>query len=156
MLSIPGSPALTPARLRRRLVTLSAANPGIADLYAEHVHFIDVAAPLDVARMRTLERLLVYGPRASRKAISGLLLLVVPRLGTISPWSSKATDIAHLCARMMIIDHGHLLYDGGLAAMRERGGDDGTLEDMMRQFYERTSRELLEELEVEMMPAGLA
>jgi ABC-2 type transport system ATP-binding protein len=66
------------------------------------------------------------------------------------------SDVERLCSRLIIIDHGHLLYDGGLDAMRERAGDDSTLEDMMRQFYERTSRELLEELEIEMMPAGLA
>jgi ABC-2 type transport system ATP-binding protein len=36
-------------------------------------------------------------------------------------------DIAHLCARMMIIDHGHLLYDGSVAAIRDRFGTERTL-----------------------------
>ena len=48
-----------------------------------------------------LERLLTYGPRDRRRGLAthetGAVLLVVPRAGTISPWSSKATDIAHVC-----------------------------------------------------------
>jgi len=36
-------------------------------------------------------------------------------------------DIAHLCARMMIIDHGHLLYDGSVEAIRDRFGTERTL-----------------------------
>ena len=66
------------------------------------------------------------------------------------------SDVERLCSRLVIVDHGRLLYDGGLEDMRARVDDDSTLEDMMRQFYERTSRELLAELEAEMMPAGLA
>jgi ABC-2 type transport system ATP-binding protein len=68
------------------------------------------------------------------------------------------SDVERLCSRLVIIDHGRLLYDGGLDEMRARLGDDSTLEDVMRQFYERTSRELLAELEaeVEMIPAGFA
>jgi phosphoribosylformylglycinamidine synthase len=55
----------------------------------------DTASPAERAR---LERILFYG-RAERAAPhEGKFLLVVPRLGTISPWSSKATDIAHQCA----------------------------------------------------------
>jgi ABC-2 type transport system ATP-binding protein len=68
------------------------------------------------------------------------------------------SDVERLCSRLVIIDHGRLLYDGGLEQMRARLGYDSTLEDMMRQFYERTSRELLAELEAqdEMIPAGFA
>jgi ABC-type multidrug transport system ATPase subunit len=66
-------------------------------------------------------------------------------------------DIERLCSRLFIVDHGRLLYDAGLEEMRARLGYDSTLEHMMRQFYERTSRELLAELEteVEMNPGRL-
>ncbi|MBF4264232.1 hypothetical protein, partial [Vibrio anguillarum] len=43
------------------------------------------------------EKLLTYGPTIQDHEPQGLLLLVTPRPGTISPWSSKATDIAHNC-----------------------------------------------------------
>jgi phosphoribosylformylglycinamidine synthase len=97
MITIAGSPAFSPARLEKRLRAVAARNPRVIDLYAEFVHFVDVAAPLEKADTATLSGLLVYGPRLPRRDVSGKLLLVVPRLGTISPWSSKATDIAHLC-----------------------------------------------------------
>ncbi len=44
-----------------------------------------------------LDRILCYGPMTSSETADGELMLVVPRPGTISPWSSKATDIAHNC-----------------------------------------------------------
>jgi ABC-2 type transport system ATP-binding protein len=66
------------------------------------------------------------------------------------------SDVERLCSRLIIIDHGRLLYDGSVDAMRARVGDDSTLEDTMRQFYERTSRERLEALEADMLPAGVA
>jgi phosphoribosylformylglycinamidine synthase len=97
MLQIPGSPAFSAARLAKRLARVRAQNPGVRDLAAHLVHFVDSAAPLAADERRTLERLLRYGPRAPRVELDGTTFLVVPRLGTISPWSSKATDIARIC-----------------------------------------------------------
>jgi hypothetical protein len=55
-----------------------------------------------------LDRLLHYGPRVEEHALAGRRLLVVPRIGTISPWSSKATDVAHNCglAKVRRIERG--------------------------------------------------
>jgi phosphoribosylformylglycinamidine synthase len=102
MLQLAGPPAFSPARLAKRLRSLRARNPGVTDLGAALVHFIDLAEPLAPADRRTLERLLVYGPgegdaRPEISAAGARRIVVVPRLGTISPWSSKATDIAHIC-----------------------------------------------------------
>jgi phosphoribosylformylglycinamidine synthase len=96
MLTLVGPPAFSTARLEKRLRAFAAKNPRVTDLYAEFVHFVDVSSSLDAAQSSVLERLLTYGPRLPRRNGAGRLLLVVPRLGTISPWSSKATDIAHL------------------------------------------------------------
>ncbi|MGK3446076.1 hypothetical protein ACSLO8_30340, partial [Escherichia coli] len=63
-------------------------------IYAEYVHFADLNAPLNDDEHAQLERLLKYGPALASHAPQGKLLLVTPRPGTISPWSSKATDIA--------------------------------------------------------------
>jgi phosphoribosylformylglycinamidine synthase len=97
MYEFAGAPAFTPARLEKRLKTIRVRNPAVRELYAEFIHFVDAAGVLSQDDRGTLERLLLYGPRVARRQLSGRRLLVVPRLGTISPWSSKATDIARIC-----------------------------------------------------------
>jgi phosphoribosylformylglycinamidine synthase len=99
MLVLPGAPSFTPARLAKRLAKIQAGNPTIRELNAEFVHFAEVTLPLSDDELRVLEQLLRYGPRreAQPVAVTGQRLLVVPRIGTISPWSSKATDVAHNC-----------------------------------------------------------
>ena len=66
-------------------------------VFAEYWHFIEASRELSAVEARTLERLLTYGPRREDAEPKGRLRLVVPRIGTISPWSSKATDIARNC-----------------------------------------------------------
>src|SRR5579872_4285280 len=97
MYELFGAPAFTPARLEKRLRAIAARNPGVRDLAATFVHFVDAATAPTAGERATLERLLRYGPRAAVRAVDGRRFLVVPRLGTISPWSSKATDIARIC-----------------------------------------------------------
>jgi phosphoribosylformylglycinamidine synthase len=97
MLILQGSPAFSPGRLDKRLRRVREHNPRVSALGAEFVHLVDVAAPLSPAEEATLARLLTYGPRLASRKLEGRTLVVVPRLGTVSPWSSKATDIAHLC-----------------------------------------------------------
>lgn len=102
MLRLRGSAALSTFRLDKLRSALQERAPALGSLRAEFWHFVDIAAPLEPAQMTALERLLHYGardagqlPDVSRAA--QLLALVVPRFGTISPWSSKATDIARHC-----------------------------------------------------------
>jgi phosphoribosylformylglycinamidine synthase len=97
MLILSGSPAFTPARLERKVERLRQLFPGVAALAARFVHFVDLAAPLGDDERRVLTKLLEYGPRIAAREVSGRSFVVVPRIGTISPWSSKATDIAHNC-----------------------------------------------------------
>ncbi|MCE7934508.1 MAG: phosphoribosylformylglycinamidine synthase, partial [Chlorobi bacterium CHB2] len=97
MLILRGAPALSPFRIARLLATLQRQNPSITSIYAEFVHFVEVARPLTEAEQSVLDQLLRYGPALESHTPQGSLLLVAPRPGTISPWSSKATDIAHNC-----------------------------------------------------------
>jgi phosphoribosylformylglycinamidine synthase len=97
MLILSGSPAFTPARLERKLARLQQVAPGVTALAARFVHFVDLAAPLSDDGTRVLGKLLDYGPRLAPAEVAGRSFVVVPRLGTISPWSSKATDIARNC-----------------------------------------------------------
>jgi phosphoribosylformylglycinamidine synthase len=98
ILMLRGSAALSPFREARLLGRLRAVVPGIEAVYAEYCHFAALRSELAPNDIAILERLLTYGPARTPGQPQGELLLVVPRLGTISPWSTKATDIAHHCA----------------------------------------------------------
>ncbi|MGI8739809.1 MAG: phosphoribosylformylglycinamidine synthase [Gammaproteobacteria bacterium] len=93
MLVLPGSYALSEFRRRRLLADLLRLDAGIADVRVRYLHF--VAQSLMSAQCAVLERLLCE-PETDFEA-EGQLFLVIPRPGTISPWASKATDIAHSC-----------------------------------------------------------
>jgi phosphoribosylformylglycinamidine synthase len=97
MLTLPGSPALSPFRLDKLLSALHVRAPVVTGVSARWLHLVDTERPLTGRERQILEKLLVYGPHWSAGDDSGVLVLVVPRPGTVSPWSSKATDIAHVC-----------------------------------------------------------
>ena len=102
MLTLPGAPAFSQFRLDKFLEELRAACPVVTGVAARHIHFADLERDLDADELRLLKRLLTYGPSRSVAFPEGEFLLVVPRFGTISPWSSKATDIAHNCGLGMV------------------------------------------------------
>ncbi len=102
MLQIPGAPALSVFRIAKLLSRLQALDPRVTALESRFDHFVDLERPLAPAEREVLEHLLTYGPRIEAAAESaaeqgGESILVVPRAGTISAWSSKATDIARVC-----------------------------------------------------------
>ena len=98
MLQMRGSAALSAFRLAKLLERVTALEPAVSALTAHFVHFVDLAEPLGEQARAVLETLLEYGPRGAAPAsMHGETLLTVPRIGTISPWSSKASDIAHVC-----------------------------------------------------------
>ncbi len=97
MLILSGPPAFTPARLARKLQRLQRDNPGITQASARFVHFVDCGSELSGEGQQVLGRLLEYGPKIELQDAGGREVVVVPRLGTISPWSTKATDIARNC-----------------------------------------------------------
>ncbi len=92
LLKLRGGAALS----RFRLDKLALALPDYHCEQAVFWHFAEVAASLDVAQQATLTSILTYGSPLPDPT-GGTLLLATPRPGTISPWSSKATDIARHC-----------------------------------------------------------
>ena len=107
-LHLPGSPALSEFRLARLLARLRSLAPAVSAIDARFAHFAHLEdAELTDSDRQILERLLDYGPRRSDgtppEARDPQLVLVVPRLGTISPWSSKATDIVHGCGLTRVV-----------------------------------------------------
>ena len=97
MLILNGSQALSQATKSKLLSKLQNAGLAVENFSTRFVHVADVSADLDQAEMLKLESLLSYGPKADDKEVSGEKLIVSPRAGTISPWSSKASNIAHNC-----------------------------------------------------------
>ncbi|MES2554386.1 MAG: phosphoribosylformylglycinamidine synthase, partial [Pseudomonadota bacterium] len=97
MLRIRGSAALSPFRLDKILASLKTAAPRISHVYAEFWHFVWAEPELVSGQKEVLEQILTYGPRMLEEIPNGELFVVIPRPGTISPWSSRATDIANNC-----------------------------------------------------------
>src|SRR3954465_1710870 len=96
LIRLRGRAALSSFRLDKLHAAFSHALPDV-QVTAEFWHFAQAQRPLERAELQRLERLLTYGPKSEAAEERGTLLLAVPRIGTISPWSSKATDIAHHC-----------------------------------------------------------
>ena len=91
-----GGNALSAFRAQQLLPRLQAASDKVAGLSARYVHLVATPAPLSGAERERFAALLTYG-EPCQGAADGPLLVVTPRLGTVSPWASKATDIAHNC-----------------------------------------------------------
>jgi phosphoribosylformylglycinamidine synthase len=95
LLTLRGRNALSPFRLTKLLSNLAGTH--VAGIAADFWHFVRTGRPLTPSEGTTLERILTYGPHTAERAEEGELLLVIPRPGTISPWASKATEIARNC-----------------------------------------------------------
>ncbi len=115
MLILRGAPALSAFRHEKLFEQLRQKIPSVSGLYAEFAHFVEVSAALSSEEGQILSRLLKYGPSVPSQEPGGRLFLVVPRLGTISPWSSKATDIAKNCGleKVQRIERGMAYYVKG-------------------------------------------
>lgn len=90
-----GASALSDFRAEGLLKKLQAIDSNVAEVAARYVHFVASKAALSGPAHGVLEGLLDYGQPARQLARVDMRGVVVPRLGTVSPWASKATDIAH-------------------------------------------------------------
>lgn len=99
MLELRGAPALSAFRSTKLLQQLQASCPSVIQLDAEYRHWAAIQAPLTEQETQLLTQLLGAPEECKTPATDALQAsyVVLPRLGTQSPWSSKATDIAHNC-----------------------------------------------------------
>ncbi|WP_369958865.1 phosphoribosylformylglycinamidine synthase [Pseudomonas benzenivorans] len=136
MLILRGAPALSAFRHGKLLEQLTGKVPAVTGLYAEFAHFADVSGVLDADEERVLARLLKYGPSVPVQEPSGQLFLTIPRFGTISPWSSKASDIAHNCglAKIQRLERGIAYYVTGELSAAESEQVAALLHDRMTQL----------------------
>ncbi|MBL9170538.1 MAG: phosphoribosylformylglycinamidine synthase [Verrucomicrobiales bacterium] len=96
LIVIEGGNALSEFRAQALLPSLQAVHSGVAGIHARFVHCVLSATPLEGEELARLKRLLNYGD-PYQGASEGQLMVISPRVGTVSPWASKATDIAHNC-----------------------------------------------------------
>ena len=136
MLILRGAPALSAFRHGKLLDLLTRQVPAVTGLYAEFAHFAEVSGVLTADEEQVLGRLLKYGPSVPVQEPKGRLFLVVPRFGTISPWSSKATDIAHNCglAKLERIERGIAYYVAGELSEADAAQVAARLHDRMTQL----------------------
>lgn len=143
MLALRGAPVLSPFRRQKLLRTLQESVPAVTAVYAEYAHFAELKAALDETTEGVLAKLLQYGPTVPVEQPEGQLMLVVPRPGTISPWSSKATDIAHNCGLHQIkrLERGIAYYIHAETALTEQ--QTGQLADRL---HDRMMETVLDDL----------
>lgn len=96
MITIAGIQAISSFKLKKIIEKLSSINSNISLIDAEFTHFINLEKDLLKNQKDLLEKLLNYAPKISLTK-SKYSLTIIPRKGTISSWSSKATDIAKIC-----------------------------------------------------------
>ncbi len=97
ILELPGQSALSAFRLQKLLLDLQQLDQRVTSLSARFTYFVDVIAELPPQQRERLDTLLLGGEASESFAPDAQLILTAPRPGTISPWSSKATDIARAC-----------------------------------------------------------
>jgi phosphoribosylformylglycinamidine synthase len=112
MLSLRGSVAVSPFRLEKIQQALKQSMPGALTISTAFWHFIWSNEPFDTLQINSLKQILTYGPKSTAAAEQGELFLVIPRFGTISPWASRATDIAKHCGLAQVdrIERGVAYY----------------------------------------------
>ena len=144
MMILTGAPSLSAFRRKKLLSTLQQKVPSTVSVYAEYVHFAELTQPLSASGVETLQALLTYGPREEKTATKGQLILAVPRPGTISPWSSKATDIAHNCGleQVVRVERGTAYYVQGQEHFTEQ-----QLADLGAELHDRMVETVLHELQ---------
>ena len=113
ILSLAGPAALTAFARRKLLRELGERDSSITAVDASFIHFVELSSPLDQEAEDRLQRLLHYGVQADPSEEAGAVertdsllqqeIWVTPRPGTLSPWSSKATNIVHNCGLEKVV-----------------------------------------------------
>ena len=136
ILKLRGGPALSAFRLEKLNSRIAAIHPSLTVATSCHWYFVEASRPLAASEQLTLTQLLDQGAGAAPAlAPAGAsALLVVPRIGTISPWSTKASDIARQCGLDAVarMERGSAYYvKGDVALAAHRGAVTALLHDRM-------------------------
>ncbi|MEW5972214.1 MAG: phosphoribosylformylglycinamidine synthase [Pseudomonadota bacterium] len=145
MLILPGRSALSAARLDKLLADLRRDEPRIEGVAAQFVHFVDLESALTDGERDLLGSVLDYG---SGEVIGhrDAQFVVIPRPGTISPWASKATDIAHNCGLSKV----HRIERGILYTLKTCDGQpltEGQFEAVAAMLHDRMTEAVVNNVE---------
>ena len=145
MLVIQGSPALSAFRIEKLLQSARERVDSLLSIDTRYLHFIETDRELSSTGRSVLDCLLNYGNPVAQQA-AGNLLLVIPRLGTISPWSTKATEIAHSCGLDTVkrIERGtayYLVFSGATPNFARNHG-------LVSLFHDRMTENVIHDVEV--------
>ena len=145
MLIIRGCPALSGFRTEKILASLRARCPTLQRVYAEFVHFADIDGTLRPAESDRLQALLKYGSASSGRDLESACLVVIPRPGTLSPWSSKATDIVHNCGLSQVrrVERGTAWWMEGSAGAPLPAAETAGLKDLV---HDRMTQSVIEHI----------
>jgi phosphoribosylformylglycinamidine synthase len=94
---IAGGPAYSKFRKEKLLGRLQKVNGQIKDIHSEYIHIVWCEKKITGSEKVILEKILHYGPKAHSLKYKNNSIITIPRPGTISPWASRATDIANHC-----------------------------------------------------------
>ena len=141
ILKLSGASALSAFREQKLKSEIQALSPGITGVAANYAHFVELERPLTKEENLALGQILSQRPKTPSAALEGAYFLVVPRLGTLSPWSSKATDIATRCGLNAVkrIERGieYVLHGVGELSPSQQESIKGLLHDRMTQVILR-------------------
>lgn len=140
MLILRGAPALSDYRQHTILQQLSALVPSVSGVFAHYIHFVELNDTLDADEQQKLELLLTYGPAVQNSEPEGAQFVVVPRTGTQSPWSSKATDLVHYCGLNKV-----KRVERGIAYSVQGALDEQAYRTVAAKLHDRMSEQVLRE-----------
>ncbi|MGJ8525449.1 Phosphoribosylformylglycinamidine synthase [Halomonadaceae bacterium LMG 33818] len=145
MLELQGSRALSEFRHAKLLDRLHEVTPTVRSFTAEYRYFIEAKRSLEAFELERLKELLNANEESPHR--EGRLYLVVPRLGTLSPWSTKATDIVHNCGLedVVRIERGiafHVVLEHEEANVEE-GGEEATVNAVAAVLHDRMTQTVL-------------
>jgi phosphoribosylformylglycinamidine synthase len=123
MLELPGQAALSDFRLAKLTRSLQRADKRVAAVEARFTYFVSTSASLSGENEERLDALLLSGESVGKFTSGVQTLYVVPRPGTISPWSSKATDIVQTCG-IDAVDRVERGICYGISFSEETGSED--------------------------------
>ncbi|MEQ1881796.1 MAG: phosphoribosylformylglycinamidine synthase, partial [Burkholderiales bacterium] len=147
LLTLRGRNALSDFRLKNLSQRLQSIAPAITSVSAEYWHFVSLRDALPAAQRRILDRILTYGSISSRRGESyATQVIVVPRIGTISPWASKATEIARGCGLGPVerIERGVVYYLGSRSGQTLTAHDHQALAPL---FHDRMTESILHSMD---------
>jgi phosphoribosylformylglycinamidine synthase len=139
-----GGTALSEFRVQQLLPRLHAIHDQVDGVAARFVHLVAADHAPAPAEQQRLAALLTYG-EPFRGGGEGVLVVVTPRFGTVSPWASKATDIAHNCEialkRVERITEFHISLRQGLRA--QRSPTPGQLQSLAAELHDRMTESVM-------------